>query len=124
MQPEFAGSSRTHIVVIPSWYSGGRGSGGGYFRDQALALQAAGHRVAMLAPDIHTRRDVRAGRVDGAAAGRLVIEHDGIDVYRLSRRLVAPRLPYRNALSWSRCGLALFAEYIARNGRPDLVHAH
>ena len=62
-----------HILVIPSWYSNGRGSGGGYFRDQALALQAAGHRVAILAPDIHTWRDLRTGRVErqkrtGAAA--------------------------------------------------------
>ena len=41
-----------HIVVIPSWYASGRGAGGGYFRDQALALQSGGHRVAILAPDI------------------------------------------------------------------------
>lgn len=111
-----------HIVVIPSWYSSGRGSGGGYFRDQALALQAAGHRVAILAPDIHTRRDLRAGRtVIGPDA---VIEHDGIAVYRASRRVVVPRLPYRNALAWSRCGLSLLRAYALRHGLPDLVHAH
>jgi glycosyltransferase involved in cell wall biosynthesis len=113
-----------HIVAIPSWYSGGRGSGGGYFRDQALALQAAGHRVAILAPEIHTSRDLRAGRVPRAEAGRTIIEHDGVDVYRRTRRVMLPRLPYRNALLWSWCGLRLFAEYSARHGTPDLVHAH
>lgn len=112
-----------HIVTIPSWYSSGRGSGGGYFRDQALALQAAGHRVAILAPDIHTYRDLRAGRMSRGDAGRIVVEHDGIDVYRRTRRVVMPRLPYRNALSFSLCGLALFAAYVGRNGMPDLVHA-
>jgi glycosyltransferase involved in cell wall biosynthesis len=113
-----------HIVAIPSWYSGGRGSGGGYFRDQALALQAAGHRIAILAPDIHTYRDLRAGRVSRAEGGRVIVEHDGIDVWRRTRRVVMPRLPYRNALSWSYCGLALFAAYVERRGMPDLVHAH
>ena len=115
---------RKHIVVIPSWYSGGRGSGGGYFRDQALALQAAGHRVAILAPDIHTGRDLRAGRVPRAEAGRTIVEHDGVDVHRRTRRVLLPRLPYRNALLWSWCGLGLFDAYVARHGPPDLVHAH
>jgi teichuronic acid biosynthesis glycosyltransferase TuaC len=113
-----------HIVVIPSWYSGGRGSGGGYFRDQALALQAAGHRLAILAPDIHTNRDLRAGRVPRGEAQRTIIEHDGVDVYRRTRLVRFPRVPYRNALLWSWCGLGLFNEYVSRNGTPDLVHAH
>jgi glycosyltransferase involved in cell wall biosynthesis len=112
-----------HIVVIPSWYSSGRGSGGGYFRDQALALQSAGHRVAILAPDIHTARDLRAGRVNQGARA-LVQQDDEVPVYRRSQLLVVPRLPYRNALAWSWGGLKLFAAYAARNGVPDLVHAH
>jgi glycosyltransferase involved in cell wall biosynthesis len=113
-----------HIVAIPSWYSSGRGSGGGYFRDQALALQAAGHRVAILVPDIHTYRDLRAGRVARGDAGRTTVAHDGVDVYRRTHRVVVPRLPYRNALASSSCGLALFAAYVERNGMPDLVQAH
>src|SRR6185503_16584107 len=113
-----------HIVAIPSWYSGGRGSGGGYFRDQALALQAAGHRVAVMAPDIHTGRDLRAGRVSPAETRGTIVEHDGIDVYRRTRRVRLPRMPYRNASLWSWCGLGLFAEYAARHGVPELVHAH
>jgi teichuronic acid biosynthesis glycosyltransferase TuaC len=113
-----------HIVAIPSWYSGGRGSGGGYFRDQALALQAAGHRIAILAPDIHTNRDLRAGRVSRAEAGRTIVQHDGVDVYCRTRLVIVPRFPYRNALLWSWSGLGLFREYVARNGMPDLVHAH
>lgn len=113
--------TRRHIVVVPSWYSTGRGSGGGYFRDQALALQAAGHRVAILAPDIHTRRDLRAGR---SGAAQVTVEQDGVPVYRRSRRVLVPRLPYRNAIAWSLCGLSLFREYVAANGLPDLIHAH
>jgi glycosyltransferase involved in cell wall biosynthesis len=118
-----AGAAK-HIVVIPSWYSTGRGPGGGYFRDQALALQSAGHRVAMLVPDIYTRRDLRAGRAPGDERERVTVEMDGIAVYRRARRVVIPRLPYRNAVEWSYCGLQLFSAYVAQNGAPDLVHAH
>jgi len=110
-----------HIVVIPSWYDAGRGSGGGYFRDQALALQAAGHRVAILVPQIYSRRDIGAGRAPVSPA--LTVEDDGVEVYRMARPVLLPRMPYRNALLWSRCGLRLFAAYVERNGIPDLVHA-
>lgn len=113
-----------HIVVIPSWYTTGRGSGGGYFRDQALALQSAGHRVAILAPDIYTARDLRSGRAGRGDNGRVVFERDGVALYRRRQRVVTPRLPYRNALEWSLCGLRLLSAYAAENGAPDLVHAH
>src|SRR5438477_12662717 len=46
-----------HIVIIPSRYTRARGSGGGYFRDRALALQRAGCRVVTLAPRPHTPPD-------------------------------------------------------------------
>ena len=113
----------THILVVPSWYTSGRGPGGGYFRDQALALAAAGHRVAIAAPAIYTWRDRRAGRAPAAGA-EIVVAHDGVPVYRRSAFTALPRLPYRNPLAWAACGLKLAAAYIDGNGRPDLVHAH
>jgi teichuronic acid biosynthesis glycosyltransferase TuaC len=113
-----------HILVVPSWYSSGRGSGGGYFHDQALALKSAGYRVAMLAPDIHTWRDRRSGRVPRRLGAAATVECDGLPVYRRNDLSLLPRLPYRNPLVWTRCGLRLAKHYIAENGRPDLVHAH
>jgi L-malate glycosyltransferase len=113
-----------HILVIPSWYSDGRGSGGGYFRDQALALSAAGHRVAILAPAIHTWRDLRTGRVRRHRLEDTTFEHDGVPVFRRDDFTALPRLPYRNPLVWARCGMKLARRYIEENGRPDLVHAH
>jgi teichuronic acid biosynthesis glycosyltransferase TuaC len=113
-----------HILAIPSWYSNGRGSGGGYFRDQALALQAAGHRVAILAPDIHTWRDLRTGRVERQRRAEATVECDGVPIYRRNDFTAMPRIPYRNAIAWTGCGIRLFGRYIRDNGRPDLVHAH
>jgi len=112
-----------HIVAIPSWYKSARGSGGGYFRDQALALQAAGYRVAMLAPDIYTLRDLRQGQAP-PGRGHLRVEDDGIPTWRRETLMLMPRLPYRNAAFFTQCGLKLFARYVERNGAPDLVQAH
>jgi glycosyltransferase involved in cell wall biosynthesis len=114
----------SHILIVASWYTSGRGSGGGYFRDQALALQAAGHRVAILAPDIYTWRDLRSGRLPRGTRRKVTIEDDGVPVYRRSSFTALPRLPYRNPLTWTRCGMQLARHYITENGRPDLVHAH
>ena len=113
-----------HIVGIPSWYKSARGSGGGYFRDQALALQEAGYRVAMVAPDIYTPRDLRHGRVPPQYGRAVRVEDDGIPTWRREMLVLMPRLPYRNAVAMALCGSLLFAQYRAANGTPDLVQAH
>jgi glycosyltransferase involved in cell wall biosynthesis len=113
-----------HLVAIPSWYKSARGSGGGYFRDQAVALQRAGWRVAMLAPDIYTPRDLRRGRAP-AVRGRVVcVEDDGLPTWRRNALVPVPRLPYRNAAAFALCGARLFGQYRAEKGAPDLIQAH
>jgi teichuronic acid biosynthesis glycosyltransferase TuaC len=113
-----------HLVAIPSWYKSARGSGGGYFRDQALALQRAGWQVAMLAPDIYTPRDLRRGRAPAVRGRAVSVEDDGLPTWRRNALVPVPRLPYRNAAAFALCGLRLFAEYRAANGAPDLIQAH
>src|SRR5205085_12573397 len=83
-----------HIVMIPSWYKSARGSGGGYFRDRALALQRAGWRVAMLTPDLYTPRDLRHGEVASGRGPRIRVEDDGAETWRRDLLLRLPRLPY------------------------------
>ena len=113
-----------HIVMIPSWYRSARGSGGGYFRDRALALQRAGWRVAMLAPDLYTPRDLRRGEVASGRGPRIRVEDDGVETWRRDMLVVLPRLPYRNAALFAWCGLKLFARYLDAHGKPDFVEAH
>ena len=124
MQPPYESVAPRHVVAIPSWYKSARGSGGGYFRDQALALQEAGWRVAMLAPDLYTPRDLRRGQVAAGRGRRVRVEDDGIETWRRDALVLAPRLPYRNAAIFAWCGLKLFARYVEKNGAPDLVQAH
>jgi teichuronic acid biosynthesis glycosyltransferase TuaC len=110
--------------MIPSWYRSARGSGGGYFRDRALALQRAGWRVAMLAPDLYTPRDLRRGEVASGRGPRIRVEDDGVETWRRDMLVVLPRLPYRNAALFALCGLKLFARYLDAHGKPDFVEAH
>src|SRR5439155_8146232 len=102
-----------HLVAIPSWYKSARGSGGGYFRDQALALQRAGWRVAMLAPDIYTPRDLRRGEAPAVRGQAFRVDDDGLPTWRRNALVPVPRLPYRNAAAFALCGLRLFGDYRA-----------
>ena len=113
-----------HLVAIPSWYKSARGSGGGYFRDQALALQRAGWRVAMLAPDIYTPRDLWRGQAPAVRGRAFCVDDDGLPTWRRNALVLVPRLPYRNAMAFAVCGLRLFAEYRAAHGAPELIQAH
>jgi teichuronic acid biosynthesis glycosyltransferase TuaC len=110
--------------MIPSWYRSARGSGGGYFRDRALALQRAGWRVAMLAPDLYTLRDLRRGEVVSGRGPRIRVEDDGVETWRRDMLVLLPRLPYRNAALFAWSGRKLFARYVEAHGKPDFVEAH
>jgi glycosyltransferase involved in cell wall biosynthesis len=110
--------------MIPSWYRSARGSGGGYFRDRALALQQAGWRVAMLAPDLYTPRDLRSGEVESGRGPSIRVEDDGVETWRRDMLVLLPRFPYRNAALFAWCGRKLFARYVEAHGRPDFVEAH
>jgi len=87
-------------------------------------LQAAGWRVAMLAPDLYTPRDLQRGEVAPGRGRSVRVEDDGVTTWRRDALVLAPRLPYRNAAVFAWCGLKLFARYVRANGAPDLVQAH
>ena len=102
----------------------GGGRAAATFAIRRWRSRSAGFRVAMLAPDIHTWRDLRTGRVGRQRCDAVSVEHDGVPIYRRNDFTAMPRLPYRNPLAWTRCGMKLARRYFDENGRPDLVHAH
>ena len=113
-----------HILLVPSWYSNLRSVGSGsFFRDQALALAAAGHKVGVLAPKVWGVRDYRAGPLP--EMNRIRAEDDGpVRVWRLDALHRLPRVPFRDAMTVSAVGGRLFDAYMAAEGRPDILHAH
>jgi L-malate glycosyltransferase len=115
-----------HILVIPSWYSTPTNPvRGSFFREQALALQKAGHQVGVLVPP--TRVRTWHGLTEVAnhwwqSNTEIAVENDsGLMTYRISwwgwRPLVS--LSARGALT-----LEVFKRYCREYGTPDIIHAH
>ncbi|MEQ8505792.1 MAG: glycosyltransferase [Rhodospirillales bacterium] len=113
-----------HILLIPSWYSHLRSVGAGsFFRDQAQALAAAGHKVGMVYPKVWGVRDYRAGPLPDMNVIRN--EDEGrVRLYRLDTLHRLPRVPFRDAAAFTRAGQKLFDAYVAAEGQPDILHAH
>jgi len=113
-----------HVLLIPSWYSHLRSAGGGsFFRDQAQALAAAGHKVGLIYPKLWGLRDRRTGRLP--EMNRIRAENDGpVRVWRVDVLHRLPRMPFRDALTFAAAGRRLFDAYAAAEGRPDILHAH
>jgi glycosyltransferase involved in cell wall biosynthesis len=113
-----------HILIIPSWYSTpAEPIRGSFFRDQALALQKAGHRVGFLVPpakfrSLHGLAEVRHNfrRANTAVT---VEEDSGLMIYRMPWWGWWPSL-----YPWARgaLGLRVFDRYCQEQGTPDVLH--
>ncbi len=112
-----------HVLVVPSWYpNSAEDANGVFFRDQALALKDAGHRVGVIAPLLRSLRNLTNKR---SPAHTPFYELDqGVPTYRKIVWAILPRLPYGNYFLVKRATRALLANYIADHGKPDLIHAH
>lgn len=114
-----------HALMIPSWYPAGPDDlAGSFFRDQAHALVDAGHRIGVLAPRLVSLPDV--GRAHPQRGVRWSHE-DGLVVARLDLLQWVPRArTLEAALAGAPTGAArrAFEAYVARFGRPDVLHAH
>lgn len=112
-----------HILLLPSWYPANPSDVRGvFFRDQALALSAQGHKVGVVAPMMNSVRKLLSGRRREMTARR---ENDnGVFTYRKDFWAALPRIPYGNYLLWRRAADQLLEQYIDEQGMPDIVHAH
>ena len=108
-------------LLLPSWYPSHSGDVVGvFFRDQALALADAGHKVGVIAPMI---RSVR--KLGQTCPAPVSYEDDqGITTYRLRRWAALPRVPYGNYWIWRQMANRLLRRYLAEQGKPDIIHAH
>jgi len=96
---------------------------GSFFREQALALKRAGHRVGVIAPiRINPSRFYQQY---GAWRGRVTVrDEEGIRTYRHYGWQWLPLVRYGEAFLFRRATRLLFERYIKEQGLPDLIHAH
>lgn len=108
-----------HVLVLPSWYpTGSDDIAGSFFREQAIAVQQAGAKVGVIALSLRSLR--RRG------AGPLPFREDdeGVATYRGSLLNFTPRIYQLIQLRTVGILRDLYRAYVAREGRPDIVHVH
>ena len=108
-----------HIVEIPSFFPL---YGGEFCLEQAKALQALGHRVAIVS---NVQLSVKKSLSEFV---KLPYSHhykmlDDVTVYQSYMRGI-PKCFRLNAKRWIRIVKKMFDEYVAENGKPDIIHAH
>ena len=112
-----------HILFLPSWYPETDGDfSGSFFREQAEALIATGHRVGVLAVrgiPVYDR-----GQMTRRQHGTRRATEKGIVTLRLDRVLPLPKVPGVNEGVMLRAWRDLYREYVAEHGTPDVLHAH
>lgn len=113
-----------HILLIPSWYSTTENPvRGAFFRDQALALQKAGHQVGLLVPPgrVRTVHGLKEIQQHWPKQAITQADEDGLATYRIPWWGVLPSVlpPLRHAVI-----LNAFEHYCREQGKPDIIHAH
>lgn len=112
-----------HILLLPSWYpQHGQDLNGCFFREQAHALRRAGHEVGVLLPQFRSLRDGWQGLRQ--AWGESYWRDREIPTYFAHGFFTSSKVPHLDRNRWVARGEALYAQYEARHGRPDILHAH
>ena len=108
-----------HILEIPSFFTP---YGGEFCLEQAKALKALGHEVRILS---NVQLGITIGGKDFLVLPSCRFEHerDGITIYQSYQRGL-PRMVHHNAMRWVDIVCSMFTEYVAKYGKPDILHAH
>jgi glycosyltransferase involved in cell wall biosynthesis len=112
-----------HVLIIPSWYPLVSGDiGGSFFREQAHALARVGCKVGVISPQLRSLRQWRS--ILTGKYGVTIEDDDGVITLRHHDMGWFPRMPRMQAMQWVTRGRRLYADYVERCGRPDVIHAH
>ena len=108
-----------HILEIPSFFTP---YGGEFCLEQAKALKALGHEVRILS---NVQLGITIGGKDFLVLPSCRFEHEraGVIIYQSYQRGL-PRMVHHNVMRWVDIVCSMFAEYEAKYGKPDILHAH
>lgn len=114
--------NKQHVLILPSWYpENAHGLNGSFFREQAQALRKSGLKVGVLAVKMHSLRALFNRQINIALTRE---DDEGIVTLRKGFFNWIPRVSAGSAWLFTQAGLAAFKEYIAINGKPDVIHVH
>src|SRR5438105_3474581 len=117
--------SDLHVLHIPTWYPTlAVPTGGIFFKQQILALRAAGVRVGVVFPDFRRIRTASLHTIQNNRFHETVTDEDGVPSYRYHGWNFFPAFSMLGGQVWSRSAVRLVRRYVAQHGMPDLVHAH
>ena len=108
-----------HILEIPSFFTP---YGGEFCLDQAKALKTVGHEVRILS-NVQLALTIGPKGYLNLPYRRYEYEMDGITVCQSFQRGV-PKAVRWNAKRWVAIVCEMFDDYVARYGKPDILHAH
>lgn len=108
-----------HILEIPSFFTP---YGGEFCLDQAKALKALDHEVRILS---NVQLGITIGMKDYLLLPYRSYEYevDGLTVLQYYQRGI-PKVVRPNVRRWVAIVESLFQAYVARYGKPDIIHAH
>jgi len=115
-----------HILILPSAFPNDYNVYAGIFYQQmSISLHESGIQTGVIAPDVRPFKEVfslaqwrQFGQFNAYAL------KEKLPVLRKTAINILPRFKYFNQWIAARYTLELFEKYIAKHGKPDLVHAH
>ncbi len=114
-----------HALIIPSWYPETPDDVNGiFFRLQAQALQRSGVQVGVLANMFRSLRNQAHTVFNKEGYGFSEYVEADIPTYAYKSMLFFPKVPYLDRNRRIAAGLKLFHRYVAKHGKPDVIHAH
>ena len=112
-----------HVLILPSWYPDHPVDiNGVFFRDQARALAAKGHKVGVISVNLRSVSTLLKGK-KGKPAPFFEID-DGVLTYRDQVWKLVSRIPYGKYWLWRFGANRTLKRYIKEHGMPDIIHAH
>ena len=108
-----------HILEIPSFFPP---CGGLFCLDQAKALANQGHEVRILS-NVQLGLKVNTKDYFSLSVRRYEFQMDGIPVLQSYQRGI-PKAIHYNVRHWVDIVCSMFADYVKKYGKPDILHAH
>ena len=114
-----------HLLILPSFYPTRECPLDGiFFKEQARMLKAAGIKVGILYPEIRPLKQIKLRDVLRNRFQTSFSVEEGMPTGRLHGWNLFPGYLKGTMQQWSASAHHLYNDYVRKQGKPDLIHAH